>query len=232
MFTNHVPYIISIAFLIAIIIPVFMINSIIKRATGNSKPIIPFYITYFIVVSILCFQGVFNTETLPPRIIVVTTLPLLLFYIFYISNTKFYKSFLDKVALPDLVKIHIFRLIGGFFLILFFLDQLPATFAFIAGCGDIITALSSLYVAKIIKESKTSATPITIVWNTFGLIDILVTSATAVFLTKMSIETGSMGVDILTQFPFCLIPAFAPATIIFLHITIYRKILNQKKQPI
>jgi hypothetical protein len=35
-----------------------------------------------------------------------------------------------------------------------------------------------------------------------------------------------MGVDTLAKFPFSLIPAFAPPTIIFLHVLIYRKLKN------
>jgi hypothetical protein len=47
-------------------------------------------------------------------------------------------------------------------------------------------------------------------------------------LTKISIDTGAMGVDTLAKFPFCFIPAFAPPTIIFLHVSIYKKLAAMK----
>lgn len=229
MFPNNIPLLISIVFIVAILFPVFMLANLVKNTNQAHKKnrIIIFYITYLILVTVLCFLGVFKTVMLPPKIILVTTLPLLLFYLLFISQTKFYTSLLKQVKLSSLVRVHIFRLIGSFFLILFFFDQLPKTFAFIAGFGDVITAISSLYVAKAIEQKKSFAKKLTFAWNTFGLIDILLTSATAVLLTKQNMETGSMGVDILTVFPFCYIPAFAPATIIFLHITIYRKFFHK-----
>ena len=232
MFASQVPIIVSIAFLIAIAFPVFMIAQLVTPTPHKNKKntILGFYMGYLTLVTVLCFLGVFNVVSLPPRIIVVTTLPLLAFYLLYLSRTPFYTSFLQHITLSKLVSIHIFRLIGSFFLILYVLDQLPKTFAFIAGFGDIVTALSSVFVARAIQKKALYAKKLTLFWNTFGLTDILITSGTAVILTKQSIETGSLGVDVLTQFPFCFIPAFAPATIIFLHITIYRKVLDKKNR--
>lgn len=229
MFSNQVPFIISTSFLIAILFPVFMIANLANQKGQPSKrnSILVFYGAYLSLVTVFYVLGFFEAVTLPPKIILITTVPLLLFYLIYISNTRYYKSLLEHIPLHKLVKLHIFRLIGSFFLILYCLDQLPKNFALIAGFGDIISALSALIVARVIEQHKPYAKKLTLVWNTFGLLDILTTSALAVILTKQNIETGSMGVDILTQFPFCFIPAFAPATILFLHITIYRKIFNK-----
>lgn len=226
MFASAVPILISVIFLIAILFPVFMIAGLVRNTSQqkHQRTIQIFYIAYLVLVTILCFSGVFQAVMLPPKIILVTTFPLLLFYLIYISNTGFYKSFLAEVKLSQLVGVHLFRLIGSFFLLLYFFNQLPQFFAFIAGFGDLITAVSSIYVANVIRQKKTFAKKLTLIWNTFGLIDILITSATAIWLTKQNIDTGSMGVDILTQFPFCFIPAFAPATIVFLHLTIFRKV--------
>jgi hypothetical protein len=60
-------------------------------------------------------------------------------------------------------------------------------------------------------------------------LDIVFTAVSAIVLTKLSIDTGSIGVDVLAQFPFCLIPAFAPPTIIFLHVAVYKKL--KQEQP-
>ncbi|WP_350284228.1 hypothetical protein [uncultured Croceitalea sp.] len=230
MLTEKVHPFISIAFLAALAIAIFMIARLAKKANQSKvyAYILGFYCIYLIIVAILCFQGMLDAVTLPPRIIVITTLPLLLFYVTIISNTRFYKTILKEVHVADWVQLHIFRLIGGVFLLLYFLNLLPKTFALIAGIGDVVTAVSSLFVAQLIRKRHKYAKKIALFWNTFGLLDILATSTTAVLLTKVSIETGSMGVDILTEFPFCFIPAFAPATIIFLHISIYRKLFSEK----
>lgn len=230
MFASQVPLFLSILFLVVFLIPILLISSLVKGTSqaGKQTRIIIFYISYLVLVGIACFQGAFDVVSLPPRIVLVTTLPLLLFYLLIISNTAFYTNTLKEVALSRLVEVHIFRLIGSFFIILFFLELLPQTFGLIAGIGDMITALGSLYVARTIRKNQNYAKHLTLFWNSFGLLDILLTSAMAILFTKKNIETGSMGVDILTQFPFCFIPAFAPATIIFLHVSIYRKIFSKK----
>lgn len=146
-----------------------------------------------------------------------------------VGRTRLYRKVLSRIALADLVRIHIFRLIGSFFLILAFYETLPPAFALIAGFGDVLTALTSLFVAAAIHQKKSYAVPLTFAWNTFGLLDILATATMAFFLTKISIETGARGVDTLAAFPFCYIPAFAPATIIFLHLSVYRKLIQAKK---
>jgi len=120
--------------------------------------------------------------------------------------------------------VHIFRLIGIFFLLLAFHDALPKLFAIVAGLGDILTSITCIFVAKSIKQQKTYAKTLALLWNTFGLMDIMFTAVTAIVLTKLSIDNGTMGVDTLARFPFCLIPAFAPPIIIFLHIAIFKKV--------
>ena len=227
----QVPLYISIAFLIAIGFPVYMIASLfgkyVKPAIANKTfwAIIGFFIIYFTVVGIATFNGVFEIVTIPPKIVQLTTLPLLILLMLIVFNTNGYKCLLRAIPVDRLILLHRFRLIGSFFIVLMLLDLLPTTFALIAGIGDVFTALSSIWVARVWRAKKHSRKTMALIWNTFGLIDILFTASMATILTKMSIETGSLGVDVLATFPFCLIPSFAPPIIIFLHMSIYRKLV-------
>jgi len=232
IFSPFVPTWVSILFLTAILFPIFMIANLAKKGIQNPikakkvyLSIIGFYFSYLTYVSFAAFNGWFDEVSLPPKILKLTMMPLLAFLLLVIFNLAIYKSILKNLLLSDLVKIHIFRLIGSFFLILGFYNALPSSIALLAGFGDVITATSSIFVAKAIEQNKSYAHKLTWAWNTFGFLDIIATSATAFILTKLSIETGSQGVDALAAFPFCFIPAFAPATIIFLHLSIYRKLL-------
>jgi hypothetical protein len=67
------------------------------------------------------------------------------------------------------VKLHIFRVIGVFFILLAIHQALPKPFAFIAGLGDVITAISSIFVANAIKNNKSYAKKLTVFlehfWN-------------------------------------------------------------------
>ncbi len=235
MFTTIVPIWVSVLFLIAIPIPVILIAFLFSKAASvNHKRIVllsilGFYFCYFAYVTIACFKGLFNVVSLPPRILVLSTIPLLLFLLLIVFNTSFYKKLLSTVQLEDLIRLHRFRWIGVFFLILAYYKALPLTFALIAGIGDITTATLSIWLANAIQNNKKYANTLVLIWNTFGLLDILITAFLASYLTKLAIETGSQGVDALGLFPFCYIPAFAPPTILFLHFSIYRKWFQNRK---
>ncbi|MEL7146246.1 MAG: hypothetical protein AAFO69_07745 [Bacteroidota bacterium] len=231
LLTDLVPQWISVAFLLVIPIPVFLIARLAAQYSSISSPrslfwgIVLFYGMYFIYVSYAAINGWFDALTLPPMILQRSTLPLLLFLLLIVFNLPAYRKTLAATPLESLVKIHIFRLIGSFFIILSFHEVLPRAFALIAGIGDVLTALSSIWIARYIRKKGRHARLATVLWNTFGFADILTTAAMAFIITKIQIETGSPGVEALAAFPFCLIPAFAPPTIIFLHLSVYRKLL-------
>jgi len=230
MFSNQLPIIFSIIFLLAFIFPLVMVAHLAKK--GNVKNgfwiVLGFYIPYLILVALASLNGFFDAVMLPPKIVLTTTLPLAVL-VTIIYSTKSCKKANEILSLEDLVKIHIFRLIGGTFILLFLYDLLPTVFALFAGIGDLLTAVSSIFVAKAIRDKKNYAVKLAYFWNTFGLVDILVTSAMAILFTKMSIDNTIQGVEFLAEFPFCFIPAFAPPTIIFLHLLIFRKLASTKK---
>jgi len=227
--TNYpVPNWIKIAFLIVIFIPSIMIAFLAKKGLNNKSKILyvvlAFFGLYFSYITIACFNGLFNKVFLPPLVLLYCTFPLTLFLFTIVINLKVFKQFLESIPLESLVKIHIFRLIGIFFLLLAFHNALPKFFAIVAGLGDIITAITSIFVAKAIYQKQSYAKKLTLIWNIFGFLDIAFTAITAISLTKLSIDNGTMGVDTLATFPYCFIPAFAPPTIIFLHVVIFKKI--------
>ncbi len=237
--TNAVPQWVSISFLLTIPIPIFMIATTAKQGAIRAAiepqkvrliylSIIVFYTIYLTYTAVMSWLGVFSENTLPPKIILYTTLPLLLFLSLVVSNLKIYKTILQHLTLQELVILHFFRLIGVFFLILNAYGAIPTKFAYIAGIGDIATALTSIWVAKAITSKKSYAKLLTVIWNIFGLLDIFSVIIMAILTTKLSIETGSQSVIEMTKFPICLIPAFAAGTIIFLHFSLFRKLIASK----
>jgi hypothetical protein len=223
-----VPEWVSILFLIAIPLPVFLIALLARKASPIAKKNKVFYsilgfFVYLFYVSVGSINGLFNKVFFPPIILLFTTFPFAIFLFTIVINLAIFKAILHHAKLEDIVKVHIFRLIGVFFVILAYYETLPAFFALVAGFGDMISAIASIFVAKAIKNNKPYAKRITLIWNTFGLTDIAFTAISAIILTKISIDTGSMGIDTLGRFPLCFIPAIAPPTIVFLHILIYKK---------
>ncbi len=225
MLSSQVPILFSVLFLVAFAFPIGMV----ARLAGKGKVknglwiVAGFYTLYLAIVAFASHFGFFDEVILPPKIVLTTTLPLAVL-VTIIFGTAACKKANAILELEDLVKVHIFRLIGSTFLILFLYELLPKPFALIAGIGDVLTAISSVFVAKAIRNQKSYARKLTYVWNTFGLMDILITSAMAIIFTKISIDNNVQGVEFLAEFPFCFIPAFAPPTIIFMHLLVFRKL--------
>lgn len=225
-----VPEWISIAFVFAITLPFILILHFIKKEENKiSKNSIfrkatlfcVFYIAYVILASYL---GWFDAVSLPPRVLLLTTFPFAFLLFVVVAKTKAFNTIVESASLDSLVQLHLFRLVGVFFVLLALHDALPKPFAMIAGIGDMLTAISSIFVAKALRDKKTYAVTLAYYWNIFGTVDILFTAIAANVLTKISMDTGVMGVDTLAMFPFCLIPAFAPPTILFIHWIIFKKI--------
>jgi hypothetical protein len=188
-----------------------------------------FYILFLAYVSVLSLKGVFNVNSIPPKVMVWAGLPLMIILFGFIGNTGLFKKLLRSITLESLVAIHVFRLVGVFFIILYCYHLLPAKFAFSAGLGDIITALLALPVAKMVSKEKPWLKTAVYAWNIFGMLDIVNLLVLAVIIAKNDMVTGANGdLTEMTIFPFVWFPAFAPATILFLHTAIFRKLQQIK----
>jgi uncharacterized membrane protein (DUF485 family) len=225
-----VPQWISITFLIVIPLPFILIALFIRKEANEIKnklvyPItITFFVVYLIYIAIASFNGWFNQVLFPPKVLLLTTFPYAFLLFGILLNIKIYKTMLENTPLESLIRLHVFRVIGIFFVLLALNNALPIAFGLIAGIGDVLTAIGSIFVVKAIQHKRSYARMLTYSWNIFGTVDILFTAIAANVLTKISIETGGMGVDTLAAFPFCIIPAFAPPTILFLHWAIFKKL--------
>jgi uncharacterized membrane protein len=83
--TTAVPQWASITFIIAIIIPIFVMGAMVKKGAINSNTQSPkkyqyalqgFLISFFIYASLMSFTGIFQENTFPPKIFLFTTVPL------------------------------------------------------------------------------------------------------------------------------------------------------------
>lgn len=235
---TNVPVWVSVLFLISFwTIPVFLIANTAKKvlyrigfsdAVPIRKYIITFYWVYLTLVALCSLTGFFGVNVLPPRIIIFTTIPLFLFYTLFISKKNWLVQVMENITLPELIYLHVFRFVGVFFFINFVYGALPKNFAFIGGGGDILTAILVFPVIYFLKQKKYYAKTLVWIWNIIGLIDIISVLTTAVITTRNAIAHNTAGVAEFGTFPFSWIPAFAPATIIFLHLLIFKKLIQKE----
>ncbi len=236
IFTNSVPQWMSVLLLVSFFIPIIMIVNIIKQGILHFKfdnynqvktlprTVFLFFSVYYLYVMAMSFTGIFQVNSVPPRVLLFTAIPLIMFYFLFVFRTKLFWQILENVNLSSLVRIHIFRLVGVFFILGWHYSILPKSFAFIAGLGDIFVAVTAIFVAKLIDQKASNFKRITLIWNIIGFWDIVSVIVSAIYITKIAMESNTIGLLEMSKFPYCLIPAFAPATIIFLHICIFKKL--------
>ncbi|MEM6359245.1 MAG: hypothetical protein AAF149_18805 [Bacteroidota bacterium] len=239
LFITQVPIWISISFgLLMISIPSLLISNSVKVAIGQGgqsdgrilrRKIIYTTTAFFLLVGAISLTGFFTVNTLPPRVILFAAIPLFMFYILVVQRQTWFKTVIEKIKVEQLIQIHIFRFVGVYFYLLYAYDALPETFAMIGGTGDILTALFAIPTVYFLKKKARFARTVALTWNVFGLIDILSVITTAIIITRSAIENNEAGVGQFGTFPFSWIPTFAPATIVFLHFLIFKKLAKEKQ---
>ena len=188
--------------------------------------ILLFYLLWLAYASVLALTGVFDVNALPPRVMALTFVPLLVILFGIVGNTGLFKKLLRSMSLESMVFMHVFRVEGIFFLLLAWYKILEPGFAISAGVGDILTAIVAIPVARAVAKNKSWSGKAVIAWNILGIMDIVTLMTIA---TVGAIKSQAPGGGEMTTFPFSWFPAFAPATILFLHAMVFRKLWGERK---
>jgi hypothetical protein len=196
----------------------------VERSKIIQLGIILFYLLWLGYASALALSGVLYRNSLPPRVMMFITLPLFVILFAFVGNTRLYKQLLRSAALESLIFMHVFRFVGVFFFLLYFYNVVDPDFAVSAGLGDIITAIFAIPVARAVAQKRSWAIKAVVVWNIVGILDILTLLTIATLGAIRSVGAGVQGGGEMTMFPFVWFPAFAPATILFLHAGVFRKL--------
>jgi hypothetical protein len=126
------------------------------------------------------------------------------------------RAWAKTIDLRVLVLLHVSRLIGVVFLILYQRGQLPYALAVPGGWGEIVVAVLALGLAFLPLPASLHRRAI-IIWNTFGLVEILLLVASAVRLGS----TQPWYLRAVRFLPCSMLPTFLVPLIIATHIIIY-----------
>ena len=132
------------------------------------------------------------------------------------------QAWVMNVDLRWLVRLHLVRFVGIYFLILSSRGQLPFAFAAPAGVGDILVAILAVILLVVADTRNWS---ILILWNTIGLTDIL-------FVVLLALRLGLadwQSMHALREFPLSLLPTFIVPLIIASHVLIYLRAVRLKR---
>jgi hypothetical protein len=135
-----------------------------------------------------------------------------------------YRQFVRTIPQTWLIGIHIFRVVGGFFLVLMDMKLLPGEFALPAGYGDVITAVLALGVVYLLVNQKPYARAAVIAWNVFGLIDLINALITGtMFIPPFVTQVAASGVSPAYINYALMIPSFGVPLVLILHFySLYR----------
>jgi hypothetical protein len=179
---------------------------------------------WFFVAIGLGLSGVLGgQDRLPIGLAAAITLPLLAFAVDGWLGAPLFQTGLD-LSLPTLIAVQTYRIVGVFFVVSWAQGALPAGFALPAGLGDVAIGLLAPFVAAAVSRRATGHRFWATAWNVAGLVDLV----TALFLgvthtdSPLGIFATHPTTDVMTRYPFSLIPTFLVPIALILHVLALR----------
>ena len=170
-------------------------------------------IIWLIIAIVIAQLGVLTK--VPPVSIQLILIILTLVCIFSYVLSREVREFVKRIGVKGILVLHLVRYIGIYFLYLYSLDRLPYDFAVKGGWGDIAVAVFAtilLIVPGLIARKK-----LLLIWNIFGLIDIIFVVATA---GRINMSNPGELYE-LTVLPLSLLPTFIVPLIISTHVFMF-----------
>lgn len=170
---------------------------------------------WFLLASMLGSQGFFNvTGSTFPKIPLTVLVTLIIGFAFLFSAT--FKKMLRAFPMHWLIGIQVFRVLGVVFLLRYAQGTLPGVFAIPAGIGNFITGITAPFVAYWYYKQKPWSRGIAIIWNIFGIAD-LVNALAIGILSSPALRVIVAEPPVQLIFPLLLIPTVAVPRYILLH---------------
>jgi hypothetical protein len=170
-----------------------------------------------VAATVLAYRGVFqpqDAEAVPPvgiNLILVLSVLLL-----SLTTSTTLRRLLTRQA--NLIRLHLWRLVGVVFLVLMVRGQVPALWALPAGIGDILVAVTAPWVARDVDTPPGRRRAV--VWNLFGMADLIVAVGFGIMTSPgptQVFETAPTS-ELMTHFPLALVPTFLVPLAFVLHV--------------
>jgi hypothetical protein len=174
-------------------------------------------LVWLVVAIALGSSGVLRHVRPPGPQIMIFSLTGALIAAYWISSS--FRDWLKALDLRSIVAIHLTRFVGFYFLWLYGRGELPYRFAVPGGWGDIIVATGAVIILTTWNGSG-SRGMVLLLWNSYGLVDILFVVATAV--AEGRVAQASMAA--LQRLPLSLLATFLVPLIISSHILIFARL--------
>ena len=196
----------------------------------NNPTLLIIVLCWFLLSLFLNYQGIFksNPDEAPLAFLLSVIGPPIIFGLLYVLSSEF-RQLILKVDIKLITAIQAWRLVGVMFLVLYFYDLLPGTFAWPAGVGDIIVGAYAPFVVSDLANQTKNWIKHAITLNILGLLDFVGAIGGGVLSggTPVGVLSSSVTSDIMQDLPLALIPTFAVPFWIILHIISLIKLRKQ-----
>lgn len=193
---------------------------------------------WFVLVFLLGEKGAFvQPQQVPPfPILLGFTVPLVVFFAAYLGSESF-RALILGADLRLLTATQAWRAGGLGFLALYAHGVLPGLFAWPAGLGDIAIGVTAPWIAlALVRRSTFVASPLFLVWNLFGILDLIVAVGTGALSSGFVAGlAGKATTGPMAQLPLVLIPAYFVPLFIMFHLTALfqaRRTLLRETKPL
>jgi uncharacterized membrane protein len=161
-----------------------------------------------------------------PGVGLAVLIPIALLSLFVLGTTRG-RELVRQAPLSSLVGVHIVRILGITFVLLYLAKRLPAPFAPVAGWGDVSVGLLAIPLALSLARTA-NAVPrgMIAIWNVLGLADLVaaVTLGATSSPGPLQLFHSGPSAAIMAGLPWVLIPCFLVPSLAFLHLCIFYRL--------
>jgi hypothetical protein len=190
-------------------------------------------IGWLLIQAILSYFNVYNsdTEAFPPKIVLFGILPTILLIISVFLTQKG-RTFIDNLALKNLLTIHFVRIPVEVVLYWLFLEKkIPELMTFEGRNWDIIIGFSAIFIYVRGFQKQRISAKLMLVWNVIGLGFLINIVGNALLSSPSPIQQFAFeqpNIAIL-YFPFSWLPTFIVPIVLFAHLASIRLLLKKQK---
>jgi hypothetical protein len=183
-----------------------------------------------VVATALAYSGSFQpqaAETVPPVGVTLVIVLSVLFVSLAVSVSL--RGLLTRQA--DLIRVHLWRLVGIVFLVLMVRGEAPALWALPAGIGDILIAITAPWIARHVETPRGRRRAV--IWNLFGMADLIVAVGLGTMMSPGATQLfeTTPTTEVMTRFPLALVPTFLVPLAFTLHVVSLWQLLGVRWLP-
>jgi hypothetical protein len=185
-------------------------------------------IGWFVVAMSLAWTGIYEgashrLPTIPFGILVPIVVGA-----FLIWRSETVSRIVDAVPQQWLIGLHLFRALGGIFLVLYAAGRMPGLFALPAGVGDLLVVGLAPFVAWAYTRNPRASAGLVAAWNILGIADFVAAIATGFATGPSPVQLAAFDNPnvLIAQFPLVLIPTYLVPLWTVLHIASLTKLLR------